>query len=670
MNSQHFSFGSLLTLVSLLTAGCGVHFASITDAPLSPVKLSGVLHGGQQPVSGATIQLYAANNTVSKGPSKPLIASSILTDRNGGFSITADYQCPIPDAVVYLVATGGNPGLPGVVNNADLAEMALLGTCSSLSASTSIDINELTTVAGVESLAPFMADYTHVGTDSSNSNGLLGALQGSASLVNFSTGQIQPAATGTTLPTALLNTLANLLAACVNSPGGAPGSSSSCGTLLSNAGTGTSSDTLGAMLGIVTTPAANVGNLFNLASATSPFQPMLTSAPTDFVAATSFALPLSPTYGPEFRLLAIDTAQHLWVAMPNQTGASTYSTGPISVYDNGGNLLFTVQPGAGGLYLPVQLAADPFGNMWALNSNATASKFDPSGNALSPAAGFPVPFDFSSSVYSNTSYPHELGLNYISIDPFGNVWGIGSGSTSNCFIEVSNAGTVITPNGNFCSSAANSLVAAVTTDASGNAWYVGTGSVSKGNSSGNFVISGVNSNGCFTDNLATPVSVENSAQNLFWDRTNGRLWSVGDVNVGVLNGDGSQLFCDTAGANLPVVPLTFSAVATSGNVVVSSTTLDGAGTLWFTSTNTPTGNAPTAVTKGGLNGIDPNGNLLTPFNPATGIFGLQSQAARVVGENANLGEEIAVDAYGNLWYISGNASLVKISGLVAPKPHQ
>ena len=308
--------------------------------------------------------------------------------------------------------------------------------------------------------------------------------------------------------------------------------------------------------------------------------------------------------------------------------------------------------------------------MWTLNSNATVSKFDGSGNPLSPVGGFPVPFDFSASVYSHTSYPHELGHNYMSIDPAGDVWGIGSGSTSNCFIELNNAGAVITPSGNFCQSAGNALTAAVTTDTSGSAWYVGTGSVSKVNSAGGFVLSGVNSNGCFDVNITTPVSVENSVQNLFWDSVNSRLWGVGDVNVGVLNAGGGQVFCDAAGANLPVVPLTSSQVGTTGNVVVSSATLDGGGNLWFTTSNQPTGNGPTATTKGGLNGMDMTGALLTPFNSANGVFGLQYTTAKVVGENANLGEELAVDAYGNIWYVSGNASLVKVPGLAVPKVNQ
>ena len=675
--SKFFLMG--LYLPTLMLAGCGLQESS-TNSPAASVipPISGRVQGGQQPISQATIQLYAVNTAASKGMSPPLISSTVLTDANGNFNITGDYTCPTPSStLVYLVATGGNPGLGGTANNSGLAEMALLGPCNTLSPTTFIFVNELTTVVGVEALAPFMADYAHVGSDPANPGGLGGAFAGAATLVNFSTGQFQPSATGVSVPTALLNTLADILAACVNTAGGTAGDGSPCGTLFQKAGNGGATDTIGAMLRIAASPAQNVAALFGLITTQSPFQSALASAPGDFSAPVIFTLP-SNTYGPQFRLLAIDTAQHIWVYSPNQTGSSTYATGPITVYDNNGNVLFTVPSTAGGLYLPVQLAADPFGNMWALNNNATVSKFDGSGNALSPTGGFPVPFDLSASVYNQTSYPHELGLNYMAIDPSGNVWGIGSGSTSGCFIELNNAGSVITPAGNFCASAANSLTAAVTTDASGDAWLVGTNSVAKVNPAGALVTTGVTSNGCFTDNIANPVTVENSVQNLFWDRVNNQVWGVGNITAGALHTDGTQVFCDAAGANLPVVPLYSTGSPSSGNatngfVFIAAAALDGGGNLWFVTAGTRSTESNFSVSTtspSGLSAVDPSGNLLTPFNAGAGVYGLESASANVVGENANLSEELAVDAYGNIWFVSGNALLVKVPGIAVPKNHQ
>jgi hypothetical protein len=38
----------------------------------------------------------------------------VTSDANGEFTVTGDYQCPSASAQVYLMATGGNPGLPRV----------------------------------------------------------------------------------------------------------------------------------------------------------------------------------------------------------------------------------------------------------------------------------------------------------------------------------------------------------------------------------------------------------------------------------------------------------------------------------------------------------------------------------------------------------------------------
>ena len=86
--------------------------------------------GGQQPIVGAHVYLFAANTT---GNAESGIAASssnastsllgwhnyrqlrlcrrpyVLTDSNGAFSITGDYVCTA-NTQVYLYALGGNPG--------------------------------------------------------------------------------------------------------------------------------------------------------------------------------------------------------------------------------------------------------------------------------------------------------------------------------------------------------------------------------------------------------------------------------------------------------------------------------------------------------------------------------------------------------------------------------
>ncbi len=140
---------------------------SVEPNPLAPTAalsgISGRVHGGQQPVSGATIQLYAVGLTGDGSAALSLLSNqAVLSDANGAaFTITGLYSCS-GSTQVYLTATGGNPGLGAV--NPNIALMVALGPCSSLTSSTFISVNELTTVAAVEALAPYMTAANAIGS--------------------------------------------------------------------------------------------------------------------------------------------------------------------------------------------------------------------------------------------------------------------------------------------------------------------------------------------------------------------------------------------------------------------------------------------------------------------------------------------------------------------------
>jgi hypothetical protein len=123
----------------------------------SPPALRGRVHGGQQPVSGSAIQLYAAGAGGYGSAGTALLTTSVSTDAHGDFTINRAYSCPTSSTDVYIVATGGNPSLSLGTDNISLALMSALGPCGNLSASTFIFINEVTTVASVYALAPFMS---------------------------------------------------------------------------------------------------------------------------------------------------------------------------------------------------------------------------------------------------------------------------------------------------------------------------------------------------------------------------------------------------------------------------------------------------------------------------------------------------------------------------------
>jgi hypothetical protein len=174
----------------LLVSGCGGVGAGPESAKstVTPAGRQGVVMGGQQPVNGATVQLYAVGTGGDGSAASARLAPAVATGPDGSFNITGLYTCPSASALVYLVATGGNPGLSGTVNNAQLALMAALGACGNLTGSTYVVINELTTAGAVYSLAPYMASATAVGSGTSDASGLASAFSLANELVNMATG--------------------------------------------------------------------------------------------------------------------------------------------------------------------------------------------------------------------------------------------------------------------------------------------------------------------------------------------------------------------------------------------------------------------------------------------------------------------------------------------------
>ncbi len=60
--------------------------------------------------------------------------------------------------------------------------MAALGPCSSLSSSTNIFVNELTTVGSIAALAPYMSGYASVASGSADASQMVNALRPSTSM--------------------------------------------------------------------------------------------------------------------------------------------------------------------------------------------------------------------------------------------------------------------------------------------------------------------------------------------------------------------------------------------------------------------------------------------------------------------------------------------------------
>ncbi len=294
---------AFLSVLGALLSGCSLSTLSTpsTSNDGRSVTISGQVHGGQQPVTGATIQLYAVGTSSDGSASTPLLTQTVTTDSGGGFNITSLYSCNSA-TLVYLTAVGGNPGIG--TTNPNLAEMVALGPCSALTPSTFISVSEVTTVAAVNALAPFMSSISSVGSSASDATALASAFTLANQFSNSATGTSPglTASVGTTIPTTLINTLANVTASCINSSGGASYTPSLCGQMFSLTTPGSSpapTDTVASLLYLANNPTLNTALLYGLITPAAPFQPSLSSAPADFrirpVPSGTAALQITPT---------------------------------------------------------------------------------------------------------------------------------------------------------------------------------------------------------------------------------------------------------------------------------------------------------------------------------------------------------------------------------------
>ena len=419
------AYALALTLVaSAVLTGCG---AGTSSGPVSMagVALKGKVMGGQQPISGATIQLYGAGSTGYGSGSAPLVSATVTTGADGSFNIAGDYTCTSGSQLTYLTATQGNTGSG---NNANLSLMAALGPCSGLSSIGFVTINEVTTVGSVWALSPFMTGLSNVGSSATNVTGITNAFADVNTLVDIATGAAPgpslPA--GTTVPSAEIYTLANILAACVNTNGGVAGTpTTNCGKLFSGVNPGTGSaptNTVAAAMDIAQHPGSNVAALYSIPPAIgAAFPSGLGSQPNDFTIAVNFtgggiSAPAA---------LAADASGNIWIA--NGTGTAvtelSHSGAPA-----------TGSPFAASLSGASAIAIDTSGGPWIVNkTNNSVSRLTSSGSVV---AGSP---------YNTAGY--FSAPTGISFDTTGRAWVSNSSNNSVTVLNTSGAGTNYTPSG-------------------------------------------------------------------------------------------------------------------------------------------------------------------------------------------------------------------------------
>jgi hypothetical protein len=395
---QRSSCAAALAMAALAVAlpltGCGIGGSAVSSGPVQVTGLavSGKVHGGQSPVKTSTVQLYAAGTT-GYGSAASLLAST-STDSNGNFSITTPYTCP-SGGQIFITATQGDSGNG---NNPNLAMMSALGTCPVTSAV--VNINEVTTVATVWALAPFMTGPTNIGSPSTTQalNGIAAAFADVNTLVNVPTGSSpgQAAPANATVPTALIYTLANIISSCVNSSGGLAGQMNNCGALFTDTTIGAApTDTITAAMNIAQHPGTNVQNIYGLAATAPPFQTGLSTQPSDFTMAVTFTGNMSAPSA-----LAADASGNIWIA--NKTSNT------VTELSQNGTLL----SGAGyvnHLNAPTAVAFDSLNNLWITNSG---------NNTLSVISGN-IPLAANLSPFSGGSMSSPTG---IAFDSQGHGW--------------------------------------------------------------------------------------------------------------------------------------------------------------------------------------------------------------------------------------------------------
>lgn len=340
--------------------------------------------------NGAT---SANGYTISTNPATggdPYIPSGwkyVTTDSTGAFSLSGAYNCASGQPV-YIYSYGGN-ATGGTTTNTGIVELAILGNCprsgqANFGSGSSDQINyvytnEVSTVAAAYVFQPFTVQGTsstasaiYVGT-SGTSQALLGienaastaaqlysiqggggastSADGEGHVANYRTQGIQsiggvlslvPNVGNGVVPEATIDTLANILAACIDSTGA---TSTQCSTLFTNATeTGDSAgtkptDVARAAMNIARYPAGNystthtptnfVSNIYGIASGTVPYTPHLTSQPNDFTIAINYPYAQVGGYStsnPDVERaesIAVDAEGQIWVTAQAGGNGST-----------------------------------------------------------------------------------------------------------------------------------------------------------------------------------------------------------------------------------------------------------------------------------------------------------------------------------------------------------
>lgn len=616
----------LLSSSSLLLTGCGMGTSAAPD-PV-PLTVNGRVHGGQQAVVGAHIQLYVAGNGGNGSASSPLLNTTVTSGTDGGFSITGDYSCPAASSQVYLVATQGNPGLGSGGNNPALAMMAPLGSCGNLSPTQFIWINEVTTVAAAWALAPFTKDISDIGASSTNSVGLANAFLNAQLITNTGTGTTATLPSNLTTETGKIYALADAIASCINSDG-----TTGCTPLFTAAtpsGGSAPSNTWDALMNIVKNPGNNVAGVFSAIGPQPPFATTLSQAPNDWtlsmtvtgggmLAAGLNGVP--PDESPE--ALGIDSQGNVWVGD---------HSGVVSAFNPQGTPLSSTGFGSANAGEAYGLAIDGNDNVWltlaeyASHNGSKGSIEELAGVTSGSSLGTPTIFTDNSLDYPYAVAADSNGNLFIA-----NYYVAGSASNLATYHPTTNTFTAIPTGSGF------GFSVALAPDTAHGVWLTGgSGDLSllHIDASGNIVFS--------TDCCGQTDGVAVDSSGMVWLADTENNSSTGGTSGAVTglasNGTITQDFITTGGITVP-----------------SHIAIDAAQNVWVSNLHTNVRGATESISElAGSTSSSPG----SAISPSTG-YGLDAGLL--------LPFALAVDPSGNVWVSNtGSQSLVMFFGMAAP----